>query len=338
MVQQKKVVDEVSGWLRLFADGSVDRTWTGPPEVKFMTEPVPPHHEFIDGVATKDMVIDETSRLRVRIYLPDRKPDDYDSNLKLPIILHFHGGGFCISQADWYMYYHMYTNLARAANAICVSVFLRLSPEHRLPVPINDGFSALLWLRSLARAESYEPWLHDRADFNRVFLLGDSTGGNVVHEVAARAGKLDLSPMKLSGGILIHPGFVRSTRSRSELEQPQSPMLTLDMVDKFLSFALPVGSTKDHPITCPMGSGAPRMDSLNLPPFLVCVAEKDIMVDTEMEYYEAMKKANKDVELLISPGMCHSFYLNKIAVDMDPQTGAQTESLISSIKEFIKRH
>jgi acetyl esterase/lipase len=115
-------------------------------------------------------------------------------------------------------------------------------------------------------------------------------------------------------------------------------MLTLDMVDKFLSFALPVGSTKDHPITCPMGSGAPRMDSLNLPPFLVCVAEKDIMVDTEMEYYEAMKKANKDVELLISPGMFHSFYLNKIAVDMDPQTGAQTESLISSIKEFVKRH
>ncbi|XP_062000366.1 carboxylesterase 15-like [Rosa rugosa] len=332
MVQEKKVVDEVSGWLRLFDDGSVDRTWTGPPDVKFMTEPVPPHVEFIDGVATKDMVIDETSGLRVRIYLPERKPEDCES---LPIFLHFHGGGFCISQADWYMYYHMYTNLARAANAICVSVYLRLAPEHRLPAPIDDGFSALLWLRSLARGDSYEPWFNDHADFNRVYLLGDSTGGNIVHEVAARAGKLDLSPAKLSGGILIHPGFVQSSRSRSELEQPQSPMLTLDMVDKFLSFALPVGSTKDHPVTCPMGSGAPPLESLQLPRFLVCVAERDIMVDTEMEYYEAMKKAGKNVELLISTGVSHSFYLNKIAVDMDPQTEAQTEILISRIKEFV---
>ncbi|PRQ55731.1 putative carboxylesterase [Rosa chinensis] len=332
MVQEKKVIDEVSGWLRLFDDGSVDRTWTGPPEVKFMTEPVPPHVEFIDGVATKDMVIDETSGLRVRIYLSERKPEDYES---LPIFLHFHGGGFCISQADWYMYYHMYTNLTRAVNAICVSVYLRLAPEHRLPAPIDDGFSALLWLRSLARGDSYEPWFNDHADFNRVYLLGDSTGGNIVHEVAARAGKLDLSPAKLSGGILIHPGFVRSSRSRSELEQPQSPMLTLDMVDKFLSFALPVGSTKDHPVTCPMGSGAPPLESLQLPPFLVCVAERDIMVDTEMEYYEAMKKAGKDVELLISTGVSHSFYLNKIAVDMDPQTGVQTAILISRIREFV---
>ncbi|PRQ55737.1 putative carboxylesterase [Rosa chinensis] len=338
MVREKKLVDEVSGWLRLYDDGSVDRTWTGPPQVQFMAEPVPPHHEFINGVATKDVMVDEMSGLRVRIYVPERKPEQDDDETKLPVILHFHGGGFCISQADWFMYYHMYANLARAANAICVSVYLRLAPEHRLPAPINDGCSALLWLRSLARAESYESWLSDDADFSRVFLIGDSSGGNIVHEVAARAGRLDLSPLKLAGGIPIHPGFVRAVRSRSELEQPESPLLTLDMVDKFLSLSLPVGSTKDHPITCPMGSRAPALDSLKLPPLLLCVAEKDMIVDTEMEYFEAMKKAKNDVELLISPGMSHSFYLNKIAIDMDPQTSEQTESLISGIVEFVKKH
>lgn len=339
MVHEKKLIDEVSGWLRLYDDGSVDRTWTGPPQVQFMAEPVPPHDQFIDGVATRDVIVDERSGLRVRIYVPERKVEDDDHDeTKLPVILHFHGGGFCISQADWYMYYSMYTNLARAANAICVSVYLRLAPEYRLPAPINDGCSALLWLRSLARAESYEPWLTHDADFSRVFLIGDSSGGNIVHEVAARAGRFDLSPLKLAGGIPIHPGFVRAVRSRSELEQPESPFLTLDMVDKFLSLSLPVGSTKDHPITCPMGSRAPALDSLKLPPFLLCVAERDLIVDTEMEYYDAMKKAKKDVHLLISPGMGHSFYLNKIAVDMDPQTAAQTESLISGIVEFVNNH
>jgi acetyl esterase/lipase len=156
--------------------------------------------------------------------------------------------------------------------------------------------------------------------------------------VAARAGKLDLSPLRLAGGIPIHPGFVRSERSKSELEQPQSPFLTLDMLDKFLSFSLPKGCTKDHPITCPMGSAAPPLEKLNLPPFLLCLAETDLVIDTEMEYYQAMKKANKDVELFISHGMSHSFYLNKIAVDMDPNTAAQTDNLIAGIKEFINNH
>lgn len=149
---------------------------------------------------------------------------------------------------------------------------------------------------------------------------------------------MDLSPLRLAGGIPIHPGFVRSERSKSELEQPQSPFLTLDMLDKFLSFSLPKGCTKDHPITCPMGSAAPPLEELNLPPFLLCLAETDLVIDTEMEYYQAMKKANKNVELFISHGMSHSFYLNKIAVDMDPNTAAQTDNLIAGIKEFINNH
>ncbi|XP_011034694.1 PREDICTED: probable carboxylesterase 15 [Populus euphratica] len=340
MVYQKKIVEEVSGWLRIFDDGWVDRTWTGPPEVKFMAEPVLPHEEFIDGVAIRDVTIDENSGLSVRIYLPQHEPDHYtDNSDKLPLIVHFHGGGFCISQADWYMYYYIYSRLARSAPAIVVSVYLRLAPEHRLPAAIDDGFSALMWLRALAQGQkSYESWLNNHGDFNRVFLIGDSSGGNLVHHVAARAGQLDLSPMRLAGGIPVHPGFVRSERSKSEMEQPESPFLTLDMVDRFLKLALPKGCTKDHPFTCPMGQAAPPLDSLNLPPFLLCVAEADLIRDTEMEYYEAMKKANKDVELLINPGVGHSFYLNKIAVDMDPHTAAQTTGLLEGIVEFIKKH
>ncbi|KAF5742470.1 hypothetical protein HS088_TW09G00519 [Tripterygium wilfordii] len=335
MQNQKRIIHDVSGWLRVYDDGSVDRTWTGPPEVKFMAEPVPPHNDFVNGVATRDVTVHDS--LRVRVYLPEHEPID---GSKLPIILHFHGGGFCISQADWYMYYNTYTRLAKLSQAIIVSVFLRLAPEDRLPASINDGYSALLWLKSLSQGESHEQWLNSYGDFNRVFLIGDSSGGNIVHEVAARAGHVNLNPLRLAGAIPIHPGFVRAERSRSELERPQSPFLTLDMLDKFLSLALPVGSTKDHHITCPMGpTGAVAgFESLRMPAVLLCVAENDLIWDTEMEYYEAMKKANKDVELLINPGMTHSFYLNKIAIDTDPNTAAQTEGLLQGITEFVKKH
>ena len=162
----------------------------------------------------------------------------------------------------------------------------------------------------------------------------------MVHEVAARAGQVlpDMGPLKLAGGIPIHPGFVRAERSKSELEQPESPFLTLDMVDKFLKLALPLKCTKDHPLTCPMEAAAQPLEGLKLPPFLLCVAENDLIKDTEMEYYEAMKKAGKDVELFMNYGMGHSFYLNKIAVDMDPETGAQTSRLFQGISEFIRNH
>lgn len=179
MVQDKQIVEEVSGWLRVFDDGTVDRTWTGPPEVKFMVEPVAPHTDVIDGVSTRDVVIDMESGLRVRIYLPEIAGDTD----KLPVVLHFHGGGFCISEADWFMYYSTYTRLVRMTRVICVSVYLRHAPEHRLPAACDDGYSALMWLKSLAQGKSFEPWLNAHADFNRVFLIGDSSGGNIVHQV-----------------------------------------------------------------------------------------------------------------------------------------------------------
>ncbi|KAL0429465.1 UNVERIFIED_CONTAM: putative carboxylesterase 17 [Sesamum radiatum] len=310
MATEKKVIDEVSGWLRVFDDRSVDRTWTGPPQVKFMSDLVPPHHHFIDGVATTDVVADQDSGLKLRIYLPEKQEDDLE---KLPVLLHFHGGGFCISRADWFMYYSVYTRLARTARAVVVSVFLRLAPEHRLRPHATTGSP-------------------------RYSGCGDSSGGNIVHQVAARAGREKLEPLRVAGAIPIHPGFCRSQRSKSEMEQPETPFLTLDMVDKFLSLALPVGATKDHPITCPMGEAAPAIEELKLPAYLYCVAEQDLIKDTEMEFYEVMKRGGKEVELMMSEGVGHSFYLNKIAVDMDPKTGQETQKLFQGIKEFIKKH
>ncbi|KAJ8420983.1 hypothetical protein Cgig2_001813 [Carnegiea gigantea] len=180
------------------------------------------------------------------------------------------------------------------------------------------------------------PCLLNKADFDRVFLIGDSSSGLLVHDVASRAGKIDLSPLNLAGSILIHPGVCRATKSRSELEMPQTPLLTLEMEDKFLSLAFPIGSTKDHPITCPMGPAAPLLSGLHLPPILYCVAEKDLFIDRNMEFYEALKKAGKDVQLFASHNMTHSFYLKKLAVDNGPDTKSQTEKLFEGIGEFIR--
>lgn len=335
--ENRAVVEDVSGWLRVYDDGSVDRSWAGPKELEFLTSSVPPSDgKFVDGVATLDIVIDPETALSVRIYLPDKQPGD---DPKLPILLHFHGGGFCISRASWYMYHHFYTRLVKSARAICISVEMRLAPEHRLPAAIDDCYAALLWLRAIARAELTEPWLGPNADFSRVCLVGDSTGGTIVHHVSARAGLEEWSPLRLAGGLLLHPGIHRVELSRSELEARfESAFLTLDMINRFMALALPVSANKDHPIMCPMGAAAPPLAGLRLPPFLVVVAERDLLHDREVEYVDEMKKAGKDVELMVNRGVGHCFYLNKVAIDSDPVTATQTELLIQSVSDFVRSH
>ncbi|KAM0954037.1 putative carboxylesterase [Dioscorea sansibarensis] len=331
----KKVVDEVSGWLRLYDDGSVDRTWTGPPVALSLMSSIPPSSTpNSDNVTVHDL----PGEPNLRLYLP--AGDHLSSGTLLPILLHFHGGGFCISHYTWYMYHQFYSQLAGAIPAAIFSVDLSLAPEHRLPTQIHDSFSALVRLRSISKSQNSDP-LFSSLDFSRVFLIGDSSGGNLVHEVAALVGNETdefWSPVKLSGAIPIHPGFVRETRSKSELEMKQDPFLTLDMLDKFLALGLPKGATKDHPYTCPMGTAAPAMKKLKLPPFMVCVAERDLIRDTNYEYCEAMKKAGKKVEVMVSEGMSHSFYLNKMAVDSDHVTAQRSKELIDAIKDFVNRH
>ncbi|KAK1303890.1 Gibberellin receptor GID1C [Acorus calamus] len=277
------LVEEVSGWLRVYSDGSVDRTWTGHPAVAPLIEHVPPTGgAFVDGVATHDVLLDASSDVLLRLYHPETSGGE-----KLPVLLHFQA--------------------------------------------VHDCLSALTWLRSSPDL------LPPGVDLTRVFLIGDSSGGNLVHQVAALAG--DVSPLRIAGVIPIHPGFVRSTRSESEKKtENESPILTVEMVDKLLGMAVPEGLTKDHPIICPMGPEAAPMEEVELPPLMVVVAEKDLMKDTQMEYVDVVKGAGKEVEVLVNRGMMHCFYFNDMMVKADPKTGEETEKLLEGIADFIRRH
>ncbi|CAM0955510.1 unnamed protein product [Alopecurus aequalis] len=337
----RKVVDEVSGWLRVLEDGSVDRTWTGAPVALPMMQPVEPYAVPRDGHTLHDI----PGEPNLRVYLPEIKDE---SAGRLPVIVQLHGGGFCISRPSWVLYHHFYARLACALPAVVVTAELPLAPEHRLPAQIYAGVDVLRRLRSIVTSEAgalEDPaaeLLREAADLSRVFLVGDSSGGNLVHLVAARVGEDGADawvPLRIAGGVPIHPGFVRATRSKSELEvTPDSVFFTLDMLDKFMAMALPVGATKDHPYACPMGAHAPPLESVPLPPMLVSVAEKDLIRDTNLEYCDALRAAGKEVEVLVNRGMSHSFYLNKFAVEMDPTTGERAQELIDAIKSFVARH
>ncbi|WEW58808.1 hypothetical protein PRK78_004276 [Emydomyces testavorans] len=107
-------------------------------------------------------------------------PKDYAqaplNGKKYPIVVNFHGGGFCLGHAtDDARWVEVVT---KTTNAVAVSVGYRLAPEHPFPAAVDDGVDALLYLQEHASE------LH--LDISRVTLSGFSAGGNLVFAVPFR--------------------------------------------------------------------------------------------------------------------------------------------------------
>eukprot|EP01018_Ginkgo_biloba_P005808 Gb_23851 [translate_table: standard] len=330
----REIAEEIRGELVLFTDGSVER-----PVQKDnpLTVPIPASNTFVDGVATRDVVVNQETGVWVRIYLPQavqNSPGHEGS--KSPVVIHFHGGGFCVSHADWQMYYRFYAHLVKTSNVICVSVDYRLAPEHRLPAACEDCFGVVRWLRSVASGEAQESWLGQYADFSRCFLMGESAGGNLVHQTAVRAAGESVDPVGLRGCVVIHPGFVRAQPSQSEADVPDWPILTLEKIDKFLKLSVPSGSGREHPVFCPMGPLAASLDGLKLPKTLVAIANRDPLRDTQVEYYEAMKMSGQNVEVLFSENVGHYFHVTGFAFNNRPHVEREISILLNAVDHFIK--
>ena len=69
------------------------------------------------------------------------------------------------------------------ANVIAVSVNYRKAPEHPLPTAYEDSWAGLQRIVSHCGHGGPEAWSNEHADFQRVFLAGDSAGSNIVHNL-----------------------------------------------------------------------------------------------------------------------------------------------------------
>ena len=103
--------------------------------------------------------------------------------------------------------------------------------------------------------EGPEGWLSDHADFQRVFLAGDSAGGSIVYNMVARAGIEDLAGIEILGACLVHTYF-----GRKDCE-----------VDNYWLFVCPSTSGINDPRINPAMDS--RLSSLGCTRVLICVAE-----------------------------------------------------------------
>ena len=91
--------------------------------------------------------------------------------------LHIHGGGYVAGQME--RSDPMNTLIASQLGITVLAVGYRLAPEHPVPAPLDDCYSALAWL-------------HDEAerlgiDRERIAIGGESAGGGLAAALAIRA-------------------------------------------------------------------------------------------------------------------------------------------------------
>jgi acetyl esterase len=157
----------------------------------------------VPGVTSVDRAIrGAAGDIPARIYTPEGAGP-------FPVIVYYHGGGWVI--ADKNVYDGGARGLAKAANAVVVSVDYRLAPEAKFPAQHDDALAAYRW--ALANAASI------KGDPKRVALAGESAGGNlaVATAVAARDAKLQAPAAVISVYPIAQPTRPRrrTTRTRT---------------------------------------------------------------------------------------------------------------------------
>ncbi|GJN33774.1 hypothetical protein PR202_gb22397 [Eleusine coracana subsp. coracana] len=277
---------------RIYRSGKMDRL--------HIPTLVPPGRDPATGVTSKDVVLDPGSGLSARLFLPDLS----SSGEKLPVLVFFHGGAFLIESAFSTGYHGYVSSLAAAAGVLAVSVEYRLAPEHPVPAAYDDAWAALQWT-----ASAQDEWIAEHGDLGRLFLAGDSAGGNMVHNVLiGLASSSDNSAPRIEGAILLHPWFGGNTLVEGEDEVMAKGMATI------WEFACPgAGGGADDPRMNPTAPGAPGLENLRCERMLVCAGAEDWATPRARAYYAALSTSpwRGSAAWIESEGEGHLFFLEK---------------------------
>ncbi|WCJ38461.1 alpha/beta-Hydrolases superfamily protein [Euphorbia peplus] len=310
-----KILYECLPLFRAYEDGSIDR---------FIGEEfTPPSLET--HIRSKDVVVSPQLNLSSRLYLPK------NVTKKLPLVLYFHGGGFCIYNPFHPTFHAYHTKLAEEANVLIVAVNYRKAPENPLPAAYNDAWTALQWVDSHSNGDGPEEWINCHADLGQVYAAGDSAGANVAHNLGMRFGvdKLSFGGVNLVGLVIVHSFFWGKEAIDGETRDPKIRATA----DGLWNLTYPNASGgSDHPAVNP--GMDPNLSKLGCKKVLVLVAEKDeLLKRRQWFYYENLIKCGWEgsVEIMETKDEEHDFHIN-----INPN-GENAAALMKTIASFLNQ-
>lgn len=261
-----------------------------PQAVREMMAQAPPVEQELAPLAKMEnrlIPVKNGDEIKTKIYTPEGQGP-------FPLFVYYHGGGWVLgdietSDASCRM-------LANKTNSVVVSVDYRLAPEYKFPVPLEDSYAALNWVKEHA------------ADLNgsasNIVVGGDSAGGNLAAAVSIMA--RDLNGPDIKAQVLIYPVTDLAYDTSSYQEFQEGFGLDRDLMIWFGNHYISSEADKKNYLAAPL-----LADNLRgLPRALVITAENDVLRDEGMSYADRLKEAGVPVEAYVEEGLVHGYFTN----------------------------
>lgn len=209
------------------------------------------------------------------------------------VILYFHGGGYVFGQpeqVDEQMF-----KIASDLKATIISVDYRLSPQYQFPIPVLDGYDALLWTISNGKAAL-------NIDPGHIIVFGASAGGHLAASIAQMAADHDVKNIRHQ--FLLYPVIHNRLNTPSMNEFEHAPHWSKTVASAaWLHF---LGKER-------MGQSIRYADLTSfdkfpqLPPATIMACELDPLRDEDIAYAQLLYSAGVQTELWVVPGAVHVF-------------------------------
>ena len=244
-----------------------------------------PIHAVVDVTA-----VTPTGEIPVRLYTPTGAETH-------GLLVYFHGGAFFLGSLDTHD--HVARALAKETGHKVISVGYRLAPEAAFPAGLDDCYAVVRW--AAAQGENLG-W-----DGANLAIAGDSSGGNFVAAVAAKAHDDGFS--RITHQVLFYPSLdldFDADRYASLRENAEGYGLETAGLAPFNAFYLDGGADPADPLVSPIK----RQDFAGLPPALVITAEHDPLRDEGELYGQRLAEAGVAATVSRYEGSNHGFVQN----------------------------
>ena len=218
------------------------------------------------------------------------------------LIFHIHGGAFFLGSLKTHRAF--LTQIAARTQMQVLHVDYPLSPEHQHPEAIDALF------------DIYTTLLDQGVQSKDIILSGDSCGANLALALALRIQQEKLP--QVSGLILLSPFLDLTLTSESLRYNAQhDALLSIETLETGIDYYVPKNMDKSEPTISPLFA-----DLTGLPPILVQVGSKEILLDDAQRFKERAEQANVEVHFKIYTGMWHNFQMFSAWFDEAQQASA----------------
>jgi acetyl esterase/lipase len=209
--------------------------------------------------------------------------------------LYLHGGGMIFSLEQIGVLYDLAVREYVAASGVPMLVVdYRVAPEHPDPTPVEDCYSALVWLAERAADLGVDP--------ARLAVMGDSAGGGLAAGVCLMA--RDRGGPAVAQQILIYPMLDdRPVTPNPELQA----FLTWTYDDNLTGWGALLGDNAGGEGVSPYAAPARADDLTGLPDTYIDVGDLDVFRNEDIDYARRLGDAGVPTELHVYPGCPHAF-------------------------------